>query len=578
MPPPYFLKTGIFPRFNTRVTSAAMNEPRSESSLVVDPRNPNRLLGVSKHFYDPQKYIFSIGAVFSQDGGDTWEDLPAFPIPVNHIIYTDPSATFGTPTAPGTASPAWVMGDPGFSRFKIVDGPDLFEFFECAKHGQGNQDILTSQMLAQASTNDGATWTEHEVSPMRCTGDDKGWIACDNSTLVTGPPKKKPLSPYHGRLYAVWAAETPMRFARSLDHGKTWIGAGSSKPGDDIGLQTTEGPDISIARDGTVHLFAHGPLTSAIDYLWSTDGGETFQGDGTFVADAIGDIHKNVDGQNIKWAGSPTQWPVFDGANFRVITIVSSCCFGSSGIIVAWADARSGHSRIYYRLSNDNGATWEGDPGGTPLLPELEGDDSHQFHPQLATTGNGVIGCAMYSYSKTARAGNKPGVDVLVAGSFDNGATWELKTVTEQPWDPAVNAPWSHGDKKVTFIGEYFGFDAGAKEFHVLWTDTRDGNQDLYYCRVDTEDYTSPSKTILAEIEATYMSPGVPRDGGGFVIVNGHVIRIPPYDPLRPVLDAVIAVKTTSEIGRVDTTRAKQALYDVMINAAKLAKRNLTEK
>ena len=95
---------------------------------------------------------------------------------------------------------------------------------------------------------------------------------------------------------------------------------------------------------------------------------------------------------------------------------------------------------------------------------------------------------------------------------------------------------------------------------------------------MDTEDQTSLSKTILAEIEATYMSPGVPRDGGGFVIVAGHVIRIPPWDPLRPVLDAAVAIKTTSEIGRVDTTRAKQALYDVMINAARLAKRDLMTK
>jgi hypothetical protein len=571
------ITTGIFPRFNIRVTAAAMNEPRSESALVVDPRNPNRLLGASKHFYDPQKYIFSLSAVFSEDGGDTWEDLPAFPIPVNHIIYTDPSATFGTPSAPGMASPAWVMGDPGFSKFPIIDGPNLFELFECAAHGQ-TDDILTSQMLAQQSIDDGATWTEHEIVALRCTGDDKGWIACDNSTLTTGKPKPKPLSPYHGRLYAVWAAETPMRFARSLDGGKTWIGAGSAKAGDNIGLQATEGPDISISRNGTVHLFAHRPDTFGIDYQWSADGGETFQG-ATFVANSIGDIHKNIDNQNIKWAGSPgsAKWPVFDGANFRVITLVSSCCFGDAGIMIAWADARSKHSRIFYRLSYDNGATWQGDPSGTPLLPDLN-DDSHQFHPQLAVTGNGVIGCAMYSYSKTARPGNKPGIDVLVAGSFDQGTTWELKTVTEQPWDPAVNAPWSHGDSKVTFIGEYFGFDAGAKEFHVLWTDTRDGNQDLYYCRVDTENYNSPVKDIVAEIEATLVSPGVPRGGDGFVVVNGHVIRVPPHEPLRPVLDAVVAIKTASEIGRLDTTRATQALCDVMINAAKLAKRDLTSK
>jgi hypothetical protein len=569
-----FLTTGIFPRFNIRVTQAAMNEPRSESALVVDPRHPNRLLGVSKRFSDAHKYLFGLGAVFSNDGGDTWQDLPQFPTPINHSIYTDPSATFHTTGA------AWVMGDPGFPKMHEPDAPDMFEILECAKHGQ-KSDVLTTQMLAQKSTDDGANWTAHEIVPLRCTGDDKGWIACDNGTAtITGGPKPKPASPYLGRLYATWASSTPIRFARSLDGGKTWIGAGNAQAGDDLTISATEAPDISISRNGTIHLFAHMLDTLGIEYLRSTDGGETFQSMG-FVANGIGDISDISDDKDIpdiNRAGSPGQdrWPVFDGANFRVNTFVASCCFGAGGVAIAWADARSGHARIFYRLSYDNGTTWEGDLGGTPLLPDLD-DDSHQFHPQLAATGNGVIGCAMYSYSKTARPGNKPGVAVLVAGSFDNGATWELKTVTDQPWDPAINAPWSHGDSAVTFIGEYFGFDAGEKEFHVLWTDTRHGNQDLYYCRVDTEDHTPPVKTILAEIEATYMSPGVPRGGDGFVIVNGHVIRVPPREPLRAVLDAVVAIKTASEIG-TDTTRARQALYDVLIDAAKQAKRDLTKK
>lgn len=29
--------------------------------------------------------------------------------------------------------------------------------------------------------------------------------------------------------------------------------------------------------------------------------------------------------------------------------------------------------------------------------------------------------------------------------------------LTTQPWDPAVDAPWAHGDSHVTFIGDYMG-------------------------------------------------------------------------------------------------------------------------
>ncbi len=66
-----FTQQGIFPGANVRVTQAAANEARSESAIAVDPKNSDRLLGISKHFIDPKNYVFSIGPVFSNDGGDT---------------------------------------------------------------------------------------------------------------------------------------------------------------------------------------------------------------------------------------------------------------------------------------------------------------------------------------------------------------------------------------------------------------------------------------------------------------------------------------------------------------------------
>jgi hypothetical protein len=271
----------------------------------------------------------------------------------------------------------------------------------------------------------------------------------------------------------------------------------------------------------------------------------------------------------------PWPWPVFEGANFRVITIVATCCFGNKGVAVAWADARSGHSRIYYRLSTDGGDTWLGDPSGTPLLPNLV-DDTHQFHPQLATTGSGVLGCAMYSFSKGATSWTQPGISVLVATSFDEGVTWDFTPVTDQPWDPAIGAPYAHGDPNVTFIGEYFGFDAGKNDFHVLWTDTRYNNQDLFYCQVGTEKTRDLSRS-LADLVATYVSAGVSRDGGGFVIVGGHIIKIPPWDPMRQALDVLVALDAVSRIKVPSSLRAKETLYNVLGEIANRAKKQLKE-
>jgi len=471
---------GIFRGVNIRVT--ADGHAHSESAIVVDPQNSNRLLGASKRFTDPHHYVFSLAPVFSNDGGSTWPSLPTFPKPPNHDIYTDPSATFHTSGA------AWVMGDPGFY---VDQHPNLYENLGCTS----SDDIMTTHMLAQKSVNDGAQWSAVPIIGVRCKGDDKGWILCDNSTEVSKRPKPRkprPISPYHGRLYAVWGALTPLRFARSLDGGQTWIGAGDHLAGADLSSYAYA-PDISIGRDGTVHVFSHDPGTGSIQYWRSKDGGQTFEGNGNFinglpqprdVVTNLTDIStKSSSGGPITSSGG---WPVFDGAKFRVITIVATCCFGNKGVAIAWADARNGHSRIYYRLSTDGGDTWLGDPSGTPLLPNLV-DDTHQFHPQLATTGSGVLGCAMYSFSKATTSWTKPGISVLVAASFDEGITWDFTPITDQPWDPAIGAPYSHGDSNVTFIGEYFGFDAGKNEFHVLWTDTRFNNQDLFYCQVGTE-------------------------------------------------------------------------------------------
>ena len=71
-------------------------------------------------------------------------------------------------------------------------------------------------------------------------------------------------------------------------------------------------------------------------------------------------------------------------------------------------------------------------------------------------------------------------IDVNLAQSFDDGLSFGYFTVTDQPWDPAIDAPWSHGASQVTFIGDYFGLSANTQGFIPVWTDTRTGVQELW--------------------------------------------------------------------------------------------------
>jgi hypothetical protein len=493
--PDLLVMKGLFKGPNVQVTHTNATEARSECSIAVDPARPHRLLGASKRFTNLHTYHFSLGPVFSDDGGATWQDLPPLPIPQGQDIYTDPSCTFHT------SGSAWVMGDPGFH---VAENQPLYQTLHCTD----TDDIMTTQMLAfktdATHTPNGSNWSNPiPIVPVRCVGDDKGWLMCDNSTATNisfgptpgGLPKPHPASPYHGRLYAIWAAAEPLRFARSNDDGKTWTGVGSNPAGSDVKSAPNVGesayaPDISIGRNGTIHVFWHTPAEGfhqqgAIHYIRSKDGGESFEFDTQtgLSRKVVTDVYDITDAANFGQLPKAGDWPTFPGAKFRVITLVCACCFGSQGVMIAWADMRDGHSRIYYSVSHDDGDTWS---PSAPLLSNLVGN-SHQFHPQLACTGSGVLGCAMYSYAQDAIAGHTPGISVLLAGSFDNAATWNWQVITDEPWNPALNAPWSHGDERTTFIGEYFGLDASAKEFHVLWTDTRTGVQDLFYCGVGTE-------------------------------------------------------------------------------------------
>jgi hypothetical protein len=102
---------------------------------------------------------------------------------------------------------------------------------------------------------------------------------------------------------------------------------------------------------------------------------------------------------------------------------------------------------------------------------------------QMVVDSAGVFGCVYYEF------GPKPAtslIDVIISMSFDGGMTFDYSVVTDQPWNPAIDAPWSHGDPAVTFIGDYMGLDANPEGFHPVWTDTRTGIQELFTSTVPT--------------------------------------------------------------------------------------------
>jgi hypothetical protein len=493
------VRPGLFPTGNRRATTSDSRNSRSESCVAINPKNSKNMIGASKRFIDPAIYLFKFGVIYTFDGGDTWKESE-LPMRAEWDAMTDPTVAFDD------FGNAFLVGEPNrFNRDQVGNPP---------------HDLTGLGMVVYRSTNGGVTW-EQPRQLTTDTLDDKQWVVCDNN----------PGSPFYGNVYVAWAASEPLKFARSTDHGITWVGKGSEAPGSNLD-PLAFAPELSVSSNGTLHILWHVDGSSEIKYLRSTDGGASFEPVKTVVT-GITSLRGHLP--------ETARWPHFDHGRFRVITLVTDCIASDAVLIAAWADIREGRSRIYYRRSLDNGVTWEGPCSGEPLLPNVNYGEWHCFHPQIIATGTGVVGCAFYTFGKEF---GRYLIRVQLAASWDDGKSFPyFITVTDQSWDPLVNAPAVHGIPGIDFIGEYFGLDAGEEHFALLWTDTRTGVQELFSDIVETKKVTGPRlPDLVGEVLA-----GVTSGGGGLLIVGGKIVKVPPQSPLVEVTRALAAYEAASD-------------------------------
>ncbi|HST12169.1 MAG TPA: sialidase family protein [Terriglobales bacterium] len=405
---------------------------RSESAILINPNNPLQIVASSKKFRNLHTYDFTLATAYSGDGGNSWNDSADFTLPTGTTVMTDPTL-------------AWDDAGNVFFVGLVGNNPPTFN---------------TVGMVVYKSTDGGKTWGAPNVIHTS-VGDDKQWAAGDTN----------PASAFHGRIYAVWDDGSQMRFARTLDGGASWVGtAGNSVAATSLAPDSFS-PEINVAANGDIYIVWI--AGSTIKMLVSTDGGDSFH---TVTPPATGVTTLSASLSNVHG------WPVFPGGNFRVLTVPTACVIGET-VAVAWDDFREGVSRIYFALSTDGGMSWNTGTSGHALLTGALPSNFQHFFPQIIANPGGTIGCAFYEF------GPKPStdlIDVLFAQSLDGGATFQVFMVTDQPWDPTVDAPWAHHgdatpiDSSVTFIGDYFGIDASNEGFYPLWTDTRTGVQELF--------------------------------------------------------------------------------------------------
>jgi hypothetical protein len=351
----------------------------------------------------------------------------------------------------------------------------------------------SSFIVFTKSTDKGLTWTgPYPVSTSHGPWfEDKQFITADRTGGV-----------YDGSIYVAWARfpnPTRMLFARSIDGGITFedtLIVGPSQDHEPCGgiLDAGQFAQPIVGSDGSVYVFWSG------NYLYpdecegyytmkmskSTDGGQTWptQSVPIFPYNYVGSVDGGINVYNAPAGDADIFGGPYDGNIY-----ISTTNGHDDGIYY--------HADIEVIKSTDGGDTWLPPvrANDDPLM-----EDTDQFHPWLIVNQDGVI--VMIFYDQRMDPFHYE-FDVFGAYSFDGGETFttnhritdvssspsDLKK-TGTPFDPAED---NFDDAVVDedgviklrspmagLIAEYIGVTADHDDICAVWTDARNGNQDVF--------------------------------------------------------------------------------------------------
>ena len=362
-----------------------------------------------------------VGIGYTLDGGESWFDT----------LLVDPHY-------PRQSDPAITVDAEG-NFYAIVatfewEGTDGFgiAFWKSTDQGQSWSDPI---LVLDEPTG----ITEHHTSK----------IACDRTGGV-----------FNGYLYVV--------AARMWDYGHGEIvvsrstdGGLSFEPTIQISDQQVPYnfiPSLAVGPDGTLYVaWLDGKPSLLIDR--STDGGVTFGPDKTISS------------------LTTSAWTFINGdiAIYPYPTLDADITDGPyrGYLYVAYVDHNGSDMDIFFRRSTDGGDTWGEE---LRLNDDQVGNGCDQFHPWLTVDNYGTINVVFYDRR------NDPSnllMDVYFTQSRDGGESFlPNQRITTVSSDPGAGQP------KAGLLGEYVGVTAQDGRVHPVWTDTRNGNQDVYTARV----------------------------------------------------------------------------------------------
>lgn len=321
--------TRFYDPFNVRVNLDQTSQVQNEEQIVVNPLNPDNLVGIWRDFRFGYRQVY---AGYSFDGGKTWGEY-RFVEPI-YDYDSDPGLTFD------------VDGN-----FYAV----ILSFYSTYE---------SNGLFVYKSSDGGVSWSGPYtvIDGVPNVFEDKELMGCDRA----------PGSPYQGNLYVVWARfySTQIMCCRSTDGGVNWTGP--VQVSDQGGVQW---PVPAVAPNGDLYVAWCGSYPNQIRFAVSSDGGVSFGSEGvlTDVSFANGDY---INGGILVFP-----YPAID------IDITGGPYDGH--IYVAYMDYGPGsETDMYFRRSTDGGDTWS---SRVRINDDPYGNSCDQFHPWLYVDEQGII-------------------------------------------------------------------------------------------------------------------------------------------------------------------------------------------
>jgi hypothetical protein len=337
-----------------------------EPYIAADPRSPKHLVGVWQQDRWSNGGARGIVAGVSDDGGNTWTDVPI------------PGATVNSGGSSARASDPWVSIGP--------DGTVYASYLELPDPNAGNP----TGVFISTSFNGGFNWSAPTPAITnigdRNVFDDKDSITADPFTA--------------GEAYVVWDrlynAQNlgPAMFSRTTDFGRTWsnpIQIANPANGQTLGNQIVVLPgDVLVDMALSINYATN---ASTIVVMRSTDQGASWSAPITVNSfQSIGVTDPNNGAAVRAGEGGPA------------IAVDPS----RGNLYIVWQDGRfsgNAHDDIAFSMSTNGGLSWSSPIKANQTPNYIPSSHQQAFNPSVAVTASGLVGVTYYDFRYDSGSG-----------------------------------------------------------------------------------------------------------------------------------------------------------------------------